>query len=176
MALVAVAVAAGVVLVASVTVDTLRGSAQPSMPAVTAPPVLPQSVHTPHVGTHGTGRTILLTGSKRVTAHAGTITVSTALWLDGDGSVAVRVPRQARVHGMSQIRVERLTGPQMHPFNGALALRSGTVLRLRGSYRWHGCPRRAPRVWPEPFALPSNVRVHWHRIDVPRNGPRTVCR
>jgi hypothetical protein len=116
-----------------------------------------------------------LTGSKRVTAHAGTVTVVTTLRLAGNGTVALRVPRHATIHGLSQVRIERVTGPQMHPISGALALRSGKVLRLRGSYTWQGCPRRGPRVWPQPFALPASVRVHWHRIDVPRHSRQAVC-
>ena len=168
------AVVAGVALVAAATVHTLGASGSPTpspLSAASAASDPPSSAPRSTTARRG----VVVTGRKRVTAHAGTVTVLTTLWLDGSGSVAVRVPRHTGLRGLSQLRVERVSGPQMHPFSGPVALRSGTVLRLRGSYRWDGCPRRGPQVWPQPFALPASVRVHWHRIDVPRHSRQAVC-
>jgi hypothetical protein len=154
------------ILVTIGTVHLLRVPGPTLAPPLAASTVKPRATSQPPA--------LRLTGNKRVTAHAGTVTVVTTLRVAGSGSVAVRVPGRATIQGLSQLRVERVTGPQMHPFS-AVSLRSGTVLRLRGSYRWHGCPRHGPSVWPQPFALPATVRVHWHRIDVPRNGRAAVC-
>jgi hypothetical protein len=165
-------VLAGVALVTAGTAQLLHGSNPTVETPATAAAVGPQAATQATEPPSGPR----LTGSKRVTAHAGRVTVVTTLRLDGQGTVALRVPRHAAIHGLSQLRVERVNGPQMHPISGAFALRSGDVLRLRGSYRWHGCPRRGPQVWPQPFALPASVRVHWHRIDVPRHSRQAVCR
>jgi hypothetical protein len=119
--------------------------------------------------------TATVTGRKKVVAAHGTITVVTAVWVEGASTVAVHVPRDSTVPGMSQLRVERVTGAQMHPFTGTLALRPGNVLHLRSSYRWQGCPARVPRTWPQPLVVPDNVRLHWQRVDAPLHRHRALC-
>jgi hypothetical protein len=116
-----------------------------------------------------------VTGRKRVVAAHGTVTVFTTVWVEGDTTIAVRVPRHTAVAGLSQLRVERVTGARMHPFVGTLALRPGTVLRLRSSYRWSGCPATAPSAWPQPFVVPDRVRVHWQRVDQPLHRRLALC-
>jgi hypothetical protein len=179
--------AAVVVALAGAAATWQLGHSAPAQVAV-AGPTSPNASATPshagepdsrrHAGKRASTQTRsapTVTGRKRVVAAHGTVTVFTSVWVEGESTVALRVPRQTAVPGMSQLRVERVTGAQMHPFTGTLALRPGTVLRLRSSYLWTGCPARAPRAWPQPIAVPDAVQVRWQRVDEPLHRRRALC-
>jgi len=187
---VAGAVLVGVALVAAATVHTIAPTStdpgpslgasgtsalQPFADSPTGPAPASVSTH-PTTASAPTPVTLpVVTGSKRVTARAGTVTVQTTLRVSGTGRVPVRPDRAKRVHGLSALQVERVVGQRMHPFRARVALSKGTVLRLRARYQWHGCPRRAPTAWPDPFALPDHVRLRWHRVDAPLHRRQAVC-